>query len=79
MNLVSLPFLTLLNTDIVRAKYDEKVASEAILDFLDKQNAKPLFETSIKEALLKLYDTLQTNSNNFVLDKTPRYYEILEM
>ena len=34
-----------------------KVASEAILDFLDKQNAKPLFETSIKEALLKLYDT----------------------
>ncbi|WP_289023313.1 sulfotransferase [uncultured Salegentibacter sp.] len=71
-----LKFANQIKPDLFDAKFDNKLATIAFRDYLDKN--KSLFFNKIqKDFLLNLYQPL-FQGFDFVVDKTPRYWEILE-
>lgn len=71
-----LKFANLIKPELFDAKFDNKLATIAFRDYLNK-NKSLSFNEIQKEFLLSLYQPLYQNFN-FVIDKTPRYWEILE-
>jgi len=65
-----------LRPDLIKGKYNEKVATAAILDFLKKTKQEDQLFKGLKEVLLDIYQQAKGQSD-FFLDKTPRYYELL--
>ncbi|HEY2727035.1 MAG TPA: sulfotransferase, partial [Parafilimonas sp.] len=72
-----LPFLSVFRTDLQRSVYDSTLSTEVILEFLKKFNLEKTFIEEQKKFLFSLYEPLLQNGFLYVLDKTPRYYEIL--
>lgn len=72
-----LPFLSVLRTDLQNSIFDSKLAAEVIEEFLNKFNMQKTFVEEQRKFLLKLYEPLMNDKVEYVLDKTPRYYEIL--
>ncbi len=72
-----LPFLSYKRTDLVDAKYSSDLAVQGIEDFKSKINTKT-FNQDLANFLLNQYHQILKNEEQFALDKTPRYYEILD-
>lgn len=71
-----LPFLGYNDPHLTTANYDSELALSGINDF--KSKIGPLgFDKDLSEFLLTQYKKVQKNKEIYVLDKTPRYYEIL--
>lgn len=71
-----LPFLTYGNVSLATAEYNENWSAAAINDFIEKIG-KESFDNDLSNFLLNQYAKLLSNQEHLVLDKTPRYYEIL--
>lgn len=72
-----LPFLSYQNPTVSKGTYNAKVAAEAINEFKEKIGTAT-FDKDLTEFLLKQYHKVVKEEGQFVLDKTPRYYEILD-
>jgi len=75
--------LSLFRTYSVSADYDQRIAANAIDDFLEdisraKDTRRKYFST-IRASFLKLYDQhLKKAKKEYFLDKTPRYYLVFD-
>lgn len=72
---ILLPFLSINKPDLIRAEYNYPVAIAGVNDYLIKRNKQSVFQQELKKLLLSLYSV--SNTNQYFIDKTPRYYEIL--
>ena len=71
-----LKFANLFRQDLFEAKFDHNLANTAFDDYLKKYPNFP-YDSEKKAFLLKLYEPL-IEGFDFVIDKTPRYYEIID-
>ncbi len=72
-----LPFLSVFRADLHNAAYDSSLTAEVMQEYLRKLQLEKTFHEEGKQFLLKFYEPLMINGAKYVLDKTPRYYEIL--
>jgi len=72
-----LPFLSYNRTDLIKARYSSELAKIGIEDFKSKINASK-FNVDLLAFLQKQYSQIATNNEKYIIDKTPRYYEILD-
>ena len=70
-----LPLLSMYRPELVNAKYNYQVASQAFFDYLKKKDLSENLRNAIKEVILDLYRV--SGESKYFIDKTPRYYEIL--
>ncbi|MCH2207058.1 MAG: sulfotransferase [Lentisphaerales bacterium] len=77
---VALPFLAPITPGLHRSSYNSLWASEAIKEYLlDNKTTEKEIQKVISSALLSVYNLAQKDKpENLFLDKTPRYYMILE-
>ncbi len=71
-----LPFLGFNNTDLSKASYNSNLALSGINDFKSKIGSIG-FDKDLSQFLLNQYAKVLKANETMVLDKTPRYYEIL--
>ena len=65
----------------INTEYGRDIESQATEEFIDKipGGGKKIYNDALKDMYLGLYDRyLQTTEKDFFLDKTPRYYFILD-
>ena len=74
---ILLPLLSLGKSELNQAVYNYDVAGVAINDFISYLG-RDRYENCLKEFVYSLYGGLSGCENKYVLDKTPRYYEILD-
>ncbi|MBN2165653.1 MAG: sulfotransferase [Marinilabiliaceae bacterium] len=72
-----LPFLSYKKPQLSDATYSSYLAAQGIEDFKSKID-KNTFDRDLAQFLLNQYDQIRTKGEKYVLDKTPRYYEILD-
>ena len=72
-----LPFLNIFDSSLIEAKYNQQLAVTGIFDFANKAGGKDVLIEKLKDFLLSVYGPLSIGNVKYVLDKTPRYYEIL--
>lgn len=73
---ILLNFVNQLNPKLTKTDYDNKLAADAFNDYLQKYEELD-YQKVQKEFILNLYRPM-FNGHEFVIDKTPRYWEILE-
>lgn len=73
-------FLGYFNPHLVDAKYSSKLAHEGTKDFFEKTNFQNSIKGEIENFVSSIYQkTLgQKEGIKYILDKTPRYYEIVD-
>ncbi len=74
-----LPYLSVFNPYITTGVYNSELAKIGIEDYLSKLNINDYFKDQLKLFLLRIYQPLLKVHVKYVLDKTPRYYEILDL
>lgn len=72
-----LPFLGFTQSNLNKSKYNSKLAKEGVNDFKKKIGSNE-FDKDLATFLLKQYTKVLKGNESMVLDKTPRYYEILD-
>ena len=72
-----LPMLGMNRVDLVDARYNTLWARVALANF-KKAIGADFYQEQLRTFLLSLYARLANASTRYVLDKTPRYYEILD-
>lgn len=72
-----LPFLGYTKIEINNSKYSSYLANKGISDFKTKIGAAS-FDNDLASFLLQQYGKVLHGNEHMVLDKTPRYYEILD-
>lgn len=72
-----LPFISYNRVDLNRSVYNSKSAIEGISDFKNKLRDNS-FDDDLARFLLNQYQKILVGNESYVLDKTPRYYEILD-
>ncbi|RDV14873.1 sulfotransferase [Pontibacter diazotrophicus] len=73
-----LPLLSILKPNLIEAKFDYKLATLGINEFAGKVGGRDILIEEINNFALNLYLKIQRENTKYVLDKTPRYYEILD-
>jgi hypothetical protein len=73
---ILLNFANQIKPELIEGKFDNHLAGIAFNDFLEKYPDID-FNNNLKEFILKFYEPL-SNGFNFVIDKTPRYWGILD-
>lgn len=73
---VFLAFANFFRPDLVAAEYDNRLAIDAFEQYIQKVDNLDLVAW-LRSSLEKLYAPLFKPNYSYVLDKTPRYYEIL--
>jgi hypothetical protein len=73
---ILLNFVNQLNPKLTKTDYDNKLTADAFKDYLQKHKELD-YPKAQKEFILNLYKPM-LNGYQFVIDKTPRYWEILE-
>lgn len=73
---ILLNFANQLNPKLTTTEFDNKLAADAFKDYLQKYEELD-YQKVQKEFILNLYKPL-FNGYEFVIDKTPRYWEILD-
>lgn len=73
---ILLTFANQLKPELIEAEFDNTIAVDAFQDYLYKQTRFD-FKRNLKEFLLQIYRPLKGNYK-FIIDKTPRYWEIIE-
>ena len=74
---ILLPFLSLEKEGINQMAYQEEVFLKAFRDFKDKNLDEDFYKKTITKMLLDIYKEC-LKSESYLLDKTPRYYEIID-
>jgi len=74
-----LPFLSLYKPALCHASYDYQLMSAAVHEYAHKNIGEEKFASQVTEFLLSLYAPLVKEEVQYVLDKTPRYYEISDL
>jgi len=72
-----LPFFNIFDESLIQARYNHFRCISGVRDYLNGPASEKLLLDSLRTFLLSLYSPLFTGSVRYVLDKTPRYYEIL--
>ncbi len=70
-----LPFLSIFRPDLISSTYNQSLANLAIDDFLRKTSGIEDYQSELRGFILRLYN--KPRHYDFIIDKTPRYYEIL--
>lgn len=73
---VLLHFANQIKPELINATFNNKLANKAFQDYLLKYPEMEL-NSAIKNLLLELYEPM-SKGFNFVIDKTPRYWELLD-
>jgi len=74
-----LPFIYSIRDNGVLAEYSHAGSCKAINDFISSmQGGKKAYKASMREFVLSLYAKQCRNNERYFLDKTPRYYYIIE-
>lgn len=73
---ILLNFVNQLNPKLLKTEFDNKLATDAFHDYLQKYKELD-YQKAQKEFILNLYKPM-FNGYEFVIDKTPRYWEILD-
>lgn len=76
---VMLKFAKLFKSKRVYQSNHDKMVDIAFDDFLDKSVSSEVFKSEVSAMVLRMYSRLQTDPNNYFLDKTPRYYGIFDL
>lgn len=73
-------FLGYFNPHLIEAKYSSKLAYEGTKDFFEKVNFQENLKEEVRNFVSSIYQkTLgQREGVKYILDKTPRYYEIVD-
>lgn len=73
-------FLSYFNPHLVNAKYSNTLAYQATQDFFRKTGFEEDIKAEVKNFISRIYqNTLGQDKNiKYILDKTPRYYEIID-
>ena len=73
-------FLGYFNPHLIEAKYSNKLAYEGTKDFFEKANFQENIKEEVRNFVSNIYQkTLgQREGVKYILDKTPRYYEIVD-
>jgi hypothetical protein len=74
-----LPFLGYFQPGLHQSGYNYDMMRDALDDFIEKTEGKEEFKRRIKDLILSLYSHLDAPGVKYVMDKTPRYYEILDL
>lgn len=74
---ILLPYLTILKPRFQKGIYDSNLARLGIEEFISKHHHNNALTELTQKLILQLYAPLLQNNCQYVLDKTPRYYEIL--
>ncbi|PNW26864.1 sulfotransferase family protein [Formosa algae] len=69
-----LPFLSYLKPEVSNGVYNSSWALSAINEFKNKSKS---FDSNLSNFLINQYSNAIPNNEIYILDKTPRYYEIL--
>lgn len=74
---VLLHMLSLYHPELIKASFDYNVMTEAVLDFFNKSCKSA--DKQVREQILTVYNNyLENTPYQYFLDKTPRYYEVLD-
>tara|TARA_B100002051_G_C16643017_1_gene589722 strand:+ start:74 stop:1054 length:981 start_codon:yes stop_codon:yes gene_type:complete len=73
---ILLNFVNQLNPKLIKTDFDNKLAADAFQDYIQKYKELD-YQKAQKEFILNLYKPM-FNGYEFVIDKTPRYWEILD-
>jgi len=73
---ILLNFISFFRPELINASYNQYWAKDAITAYISRYPTTD-FESLIKEMLLRFYEPMLSSKYVYVLDKTPRYYEIL--
>ena len=71
---ILLPFLSIHRPDLNQSLYGSDLASQAIKNSLNDK----VLRDFLRDFIIKLYSESFDNPTKFILDKTPRYYEIID-
>jgi hypothetical protein len=71
-----LPYLSVFRPDLYTAAFKADVARNGIADYLKKMNLEKDYKENLGKFLLSLYPV--SEGKKYFIDKTPRYYEILD-
>jgi hypothetical protein len=74
---VLLPFLGFFEPGLHQARYNQNLMTKAVTEFVNNSIGSENFKERIKDLLQAFYKGISSSESNYVLDKTPRYYEIL--
>lgn len=74
-----LPFLSFWEPRLQNGIFNSRLAKLGIEDYVNKYDIKNYFKKELREFLLRLYQPLANEQTKYILDKTPRYYEILDL
>jgi hypothetical protein len=74
-----LPFLGLYEPLLISARYNQEWMMNALRDFVGKLGGDEWFRERLGEFLLNIYARLGAPHTRYILDKTPRYYEIADL
>ncbi len=73
---ILLNFIQVLRPDLMESKFDSHIAVDAFTEYLKKFNQEPVHEV-IAALIKKIYEPLRQEETKYIIDKTPRYYEII--
>lgn len=73
-----LPHLVLNRPDIVKSSFDWEATGTAVNEFIKDKIGTRIYVEEQRDFFLRIYSRLQSCDTDFVLDKTPRYFEITE-
>ncbi|MEX0598211.1 MAG: sulfotransferase [Candidatus Paceibacterota bacterium] len=74
---ILLNFANQLKSDLIEGSFDNQAAQNAFNEYLLKYKALN-FKQEFKKLLLKLYEPMLEGGFSYVIDKTPRYWEIID-
>lgn len=74
-----LPFVGLYQPSLITARYNQEWMMYALDDFAGKLGGKVWFQEKLREFLMNIYSCLAGPDTKYILDKTPRYYQIAEL
>lgn len=77
---ILLPFISFENPDIQRGIYNSSLATSGIQDYIKNVGGNhDLVKKSLQTFFKNVYSPLDSKDIEYILDKTPRYYEILPL
>jgi len=74
-----LPFLGMYEPSLISARYNQEWMMNALREFVGKVGGEEWFKAKLRDFLRSIYVSLDGPNIRYILDKTPRYYEIAEL
>lgn len=75
---ILLPLLSLTKKNTNLSNYSTATSNRAIKNFIQKVNENNNYNSHLSNFVLSLYQANSKNNERFFIDKTPRYYNIIE-